>query len=245
MNEAFALGKMTAGAYKKKRYAYRGKAPRYTRRAASNRRTGGFIGLENKFIDTEINNEALTTSWATHEQATFDSLSATAIGDTESTRDGRVYHINSLHFKYRYRIPATEAQVTPPVQQNVRLLLVWDTQSNGAQLTATNVMDAGGTNDVLSFRNLQFTKRFRVLYDRTMNIKVPFQGQGGVDLFANQQVLSPVISVNRQFKTPIKVNCSGTTAAIGSITDNSLHCIAIGSTALPLLSFQCRVRFSG
>ncbi len=97
-------------------------------------------------------------------------------------------------------------------------------------------MLGGLTDDTLSFRNLQFTKRFRVLWDRSWKINRKQTNEGAINLFATGNETTALMTFNRRFKTPISVTCSGTTAVVGSITDNSLHIIGVANSTLPLLS---------
>lgn len=218
-----------------------------TRKASfrRNARTGGFLGIETKFFDTETTDDAFAVTWAPMEPATTN-LTAIAQGDGESNRDGRKYSIKSIHLKGWVHTNTAEAQTAPQSDHMVRIVLVLDKQTNGAQLTATQVFDGGQTEDTLAFRNLQFTKRFTILFDRF--IRIPnSQGdmaQGGVDLFANALLRVP-FKYNKVFTTPIEVLMSGTTADIANVTDNSIHMIGVSTHTTSLLSYQCRVRFVG
>ncbi len=211
--------------------------------AQLNDRTGGFLGLELKFFDTEVTNTVFSATWAALEPATTN-LTAIAQGDGESNRDGRKYTIKSLHIKGFLETAVQESQTAPLSDILVRMVLVHDTQTNGAQLTATQVMDAGGTDDINSFRNLQFTKRFRVLHDKTHRIMRNNTNEGAVNLFASAQTEYP-FTINKTFKNGIQVLMSGTTADIANVTDNSLHLIAITTSTAALMNYQCRVRFTG
>ncbi len=201
--------------------------------------------LEVKFADIESNSDAFATNWATMEDATNDSISGVAIGDTESSRDGRVYHIHSIHIKGRIQVASTEMVGTPQPDLFGRICLVLDTQTNGSQLTATDVMVGTGTDDVLAFRNLRHTKRFQVLWDKKWLLRSFVTNEGAANLYAQQNQSTAIFSFNRRFKTPIKVICSGTDATISSLSDNSLHVIGVANSVGALLSYQARLRFTG
>ncbi len=213
----------------------------------ANVRTGGFMDLERKFKDFNRNSDAFTLAWAGGEMdpSTANSLSVVAQGDGESERDGRVYHIHSVHLKGLLNISGAESQVTPLNDIVARLALVWDTQTNGAQLNAEDVfLTIGSGEDVNSFRNLQNSKRFIVLKDKTFRFKQEQIAEGAANLFAWGQAQIP-FKINKTFKTPIKVRCSGTTAAVTSVTDNSLHLIGTATDIKMLLTYQSRIRFTG
>lgn len=200
--------------------------------------------LELKFFDVESVDDAFSSAWAAMEPATTN-LTAVAQGDGESNRDGRKYRIHGIYIKGFIKINGAESATTPPPDVQCRICLVWDKQTNGAQLTATDVMDAGQTVDVFSFRNLQHTERFTVLYDRIYTIKRPQQtNEGAINLFASPDTLTP-IKIMKTFKVPIEVNTDGTTADIANITTNSIHMIGVATASTPTLSYTCRLRFTG
>ncbi len=208
-------------------------------------RDAGFLGVENKFFDVEADADAFAVTWATMEPATTN-LTAVAQGDGESNRDGRKYAIRSIHIKGFVKFPAIESANAPVDDRLCRIALVLDTQTNNAQLIATNVFDGGQTDDVLAFRNLQFTRRFRVLMDKTIRVPVA-QGslnEGAVNLFAAPGTTIP-FTFNKVFKRPVQVLMSGTTADIANVTDNSIHMIGVALDTSTALSYQCRIRFVG
>jgi len=227
---------------------YGGPFSKYTRRTGRtprNARIGGFLGIETKFFDVEAENDAFTATWAAMEPATTN-LTAIAQGDGESNRDGRKYAIKSIHIKGFIEVPQQESQTAPIADQYCRIVLVLDTQTNGAQLTATDVMDGGLAEDTLAFRNLQFSKRFIVLFDKkiTLHVGRANMNEGAVNLFASPTIRVP-FSYNKTFSTPIQVLMSGTTADIANVTDNSIHMIGVSESTIATLSYQCRTRFVG
>ncbi len=214
-----------------------------------NARTAGYMGLEKKFVDYRVDDDQFTNVWAggEMEDPTALSVSAVAQGDGESQRDGRVYYIHGIYITGTINRPAAESQANPVGDEIARLCLVWDKQTNGAQLNAEDVMlTIAAGDDVDSYRNLQSVQRFKVLADKKYRVAVT-QGQvneGAVNLFANGATTTP-FKLSYTFKTPIKVSCSGTTAAIASITDNSLHVIGTSNNGAATLSYTSRLRFTG
>ncbi len=205
------------------------------------------MGQELKFADSELSSSAITVAWVTHEDATMDCLNGIATGTTESTRTGRVVFIHSIHIKGRVSTSSEESQAAPAESNQVRLCLVWDKQTNATQLTATDVMDAGQTSDVLAFRNLQHTHRFRVLWDKTYVLTPQVWSEGAINAFA-ASTTTRTININKVFSQPIKVQFTGTGATVADIADNSFHLIGVTSSAnanTPVLSYQVRIRFKG
>lgn len=227
-------------AFKRSRSA----GPLRMRRA--NRRTGGFQDLEVKFVDYFVNDAPFTTGWAggEMEDATALSVSAVAQGDGESQRDGRKYSIHSVHIRGTIYSNALDS-VASVNEILVRVCLVWDQQTNVQQLNAEDVMLAvAAGEDTKSFRNLSNSSRFKVLKNFEAVLPRPQVNEGAVNLFATQRA-SISFSWDVKFKVPIKVICSGTTAAITSITDNSLHIIGVADNTAAIMSYTSRVRFTG
>ncbi len=207
---------------------------------------GGYGNIEIKFADIETSNDAFATTWTTMEDATNDSVSGVAQGIGESQRIGRKYTINSIHIRAIAHVAATESVVNPQSAFRGRICLVWDTQSNGTQLTATDVMDGGLTNDFLAFRNLQFTKRFRVLWDRSFVITPTGQtNEGAINLFANGSYTTNTMNFNKRFPKGVPVLTDAITAVMASITDNSFHVIGVANSTAVLLDYQVRIRYTG
>ncbi len=240
-----------AKAYKKRRvHGVPSPLLRSAPRATTQRfnRTGGYTDIEKKFADFTVSGDGFTNTWVGGEMEDGTALSVSAVsqGDGESQRDGRVYYIHSVHIKGFVQIPLSESQTSPLPDLLARIALVWDTQTNGAQLDAENVfLSVSSALDVNSFRNLQFSKRFIVLKDKLIRLPVPGQtNEGAANLFAAGIVKIP-FKINKTFKVPIKVRCSGTTAAISSITDNSLHIIGTATATTAQLTYESRIRFTG
>lgn len=215
-----------------------------------NARTGGFEGIENKFLDSELSGVSLTTAWLPHNPTgtgCTDSISVPAQGNGESQRIGRMFTIDSILIRGMVASNLQEAAVNPLPDTRARIIVYLDTQTNLAEAAATLIMDAGGADDVFAFRNLQNTKRFRVLFDKTVTLKVDGQmAQGALDAFAVGQIKSR-FTFYHKFKGGLKVQCSGTAADVASVTDNNIGIAALcDSTSIgAVLSYSARIRFRG
>ncbi len=219
------------------------------RQLFGNQRTGGFAGRpEIKFADAQLAAEAFTTAWAAKNPTgtgMTDSISVPVVGTGEENRDGRVYYIHSIHVHGKINLPATESDAAPqggPIY--ARVCLIWDTQTNAAEITATDVMDAGGADDILAFRNLQNSSRFIVLKDKTFRLVPNAGNEGSINLF--YKPFSEIrFKWNKSFKKPIKVRCVGTTADVASVSDNSFSIIGLANNTNMTLEYQSRLRFTG
>ncbi len=202
-------------------------------------------GNELKFSDSENNADAFAVTWATMVDGTMNCLSAVAQGVGESQRLGRKYWISSIHLKLNIIEPAKESQAGPISDTQLRLILVLDTQTNATIINATDVVDTGQTADILSFRNLQQTGRFRVLWDRKIVMPIINQtNEGAVNKFAAGTTVR-LININKKFKRPIAVECEGTGATVTDISTNSISLIGISNVVTTTLTYQCRIRFRG
>ncbi len=128
----------------------------------------------------------------------------------------------------------------------VRVALVQDTQTNGAQFNAEDVFvdPANADLDALTFRNLQFASRFKILSDETYVLNVESAAGNGTanDSAATYKHFKIYRSMN------MKINFSATTGVIGSVTDNSLHLLVVQSAAASgagKLWYSARTRFVG
>lgn len=213
---------------------------------ARNMRTGGYLGIETKFIDytysdvpTATITDAEADPPAQGAQTAPGCISAIAQGDGESNRDGRKVVLKSLHIRGAVILIAS-ADATLNDGRTIRVIVVVDTQTNGVQLNAENVILAA-THVEHGFRNLQFSKRFRILKDHTFEINA----LAGAGTGAANDSPATVKKFMWNFPLNIPVNHTGTTAVVASIADNSIHVIAFASGDGVTLAYESRVRFVG
>lgn len=225
-------------------------AKRSSARARQNLRTGGFLGIERKFLDTSKSSSLLQSSatCADGEQdpATVDCLNAPAQGDGESNRDGRQIAMDQITIRGKvglaYQANLTQGSYSFPTF----VALVLDTQANGATLSSENVYvnpSASAFMTTLCFRNLEYSKRFKVLRSEKIVLEPQTMSYDGTNIEAS--------SVERDFEWNVDlkgmvVNYKGTGNGIADITDNALHMIGfcdIDNTAY--LSYNSRLRFRG
>lgn len=217
------------------------------RAAGANARTAGFIHLEKKFVDNRVDEQAMATTWAnqTLNPAPL-TVSAVAQGDGESNRDGRVYYIHEIYIKGTLKAVHQEGASNPLSDIVARVALVLDKQTNAAELTAPLVfLPISIGDDIDSYRNLQYVQRFDVLKDKRLRLtRSNSSTQEGTNLFNSAATTLP-FTMSHKFKVPLKVTCVGTTAAVASIADNSIHVIGCTDEAGVEISYQSRLRFTG
>lgn len=206
---------------------------------ARNTRTGGYIGIEKKFVDYEYEATVASTLAGSEADPTELAISAIAQGDGQSNRDGRRCVLRSVHVKGFLAFAPSGATSHGPC----RIVVLLDTQTNGAQFNAEDVfVDPTDTShDAITFRNLQYQKRFRVLGEFSYDLNSPGGG-------ATPMTVSKSFQLHKEFKSGIPVEHTGTTAAVASISDNSIHVLAVcgtGVAAQVTLRYYSRVRFVG
>lgn len=225
-------------------------------RRVLNGSTGGYVGLEKKFFDTERSIAITAPSDATGGEAdptTLLCLNCPAQGDGESQRDGRQINMTSIQVKGMVSIAAQADQTAGDVIPDIMIALVLDKQTNGAQLNSEDVYENPSGFATLAsqpFRNLENTQRFRVL--KTVHVTAAELAGAIQPVYdgtnIEQQGATVPFSMYVNLKG-MKVNfLSGqTTSVIDAIADNSLHVIAYASntSATPFLLYNSRLRFVG
>lgn len=207
-----------------------------------NIRTGGFLGLENKFYDTSIAYTSFSAAetWQLFNPGTVNCISAPAQGDGESNRDGRKFVITSMHIKGAWRLPTTVNQTQSGTYPSVRIIVYLDKQANGAVPTISQIVQ--DTGDINSFRNLQYTKRFDVLKDRTYFFTRP-QVYDGTNIEWGQVVRQ--FKFNKKFKTPLEVNMNNTSAGVSGVVDHAIGIVAVSTADDVAVKYSARIRFKG
>lgn len=210
-----------------------------------NARVAGYLGIETKFIDYTFSGTVPTTNTGAEAdppgigaQTTPGSISAIAQGESESNRDGRKATLIHLDLGGDITTPASAALSG---STKVRVAVVWDTQTNGAQLNSEDVF-LPATNVEHAKRNLQFAKRFKILKDVLITMNPTNSAGNGT---ANDT--GPFTkSFHWKIKLPnIQVIHNGNTAVVASITDNSIHVISFASNGSPVLNYESRIMFRG
>ncbi len=224
-------------------------------RRSRNYRTGGFLGIELKFLDTAWNGVAVavSTDGASGEMAPStgctNAISIPAQGDGESQRDGRKYTVKSVWLSGVILTTPTAAQTAVDEQCGYWLCLVQDTQTNGAKVVSENVFINPATSAQSMvpqpLRNLQNSKRFRVLAHQFIYMNPVVTGQDAAGTFSVGPGMDPVVSLS--WKGNMLCDSTGTTADVASASDNSISLIGYSSSATftPVFHGKCRVRFVG
>ncbi len=219
-----------------------------------NTTTMGFLGIEKKFYDTGLANAVITSpadaTGGEHDPSATSMISTPVRGDSEQNRDGKSISIMNCTVKGIVEIPASELDTEPGEGIQVKVCLVLDTQTNGAQLNSEDVFKNTIAATKLAAspqKNLLFMNRFRILKSQTFTLTPTSLSHIANDAFSHNGV-SRLFNWFVPFSNGLKVNFNaGTTASVANVIDNSLHIVAFCSntTGAPTLSYNARIRFVG
>lgn len=216
------------------------------------RTRGVYSRGEMKYFDTERSATALTAAaaWAGTEfppnVGTPTSLCIPTVGAAINQRIGRAVHVYKIKVRGQINIPNLANQTAGLSAANVRLLLVQDMQTNGAQAQGEDIMTAPtGATAILAvdtYQSLANFGRFRVLKDKTIMLQNPNAAYDGtnIEVFGLQKPFK----FNIRFKRPVCVRFNATNGGtIADIVDNSwciyANCSNIGLA--PTISYAARV----
>lgn len=226
------------------------------RGAASNRRTGGFAGIELKFLDTAWNSVTINTSTdgsggeIQPSTGCTNAISVPAQGDGESNRDGRKYTLKSAWFSGIVLTSPSANQADATDIPGYYFAMVLDTQANGATVVSEDVFINPGTtgHQMLPkpLRNLQNSRRFRILDSKYVPVGGMYAITDGTNTGSLAAMTEP--TVNLSWKGNIQCTSTGTNADVASASDNAIHIISYAGDATPLvptIRAKARVRFVG
>lgn len=195
-------------------------------------RTGGFFGTrrtitEKKTVDVNATNINLVNT----ESVTL--LNGIATGTDFTDRVGRKVILKSLFI--RWAVVPQDQTVT---DNTCRMCIVYDSQTNGAAPTYSDVFKEGNP---LSQLNLNNRDRFQVLWDKCIQMSY-LNNTATQALSGNKTVAN-----GKKFK-PLKHEMifGGTAATVSSIQTGSIYLICLGSAvanAGHVFAFTSRIRF--
>lgn len=203
-------------------------------------RTGGYYGrfsgpgAELKFFDTALNFNFDATAEAASTAATGQ-LDLIPQGVTESTRIGRKACIKSIQVEATVLLTSAASAASAV---DCRLMLVQDTQANGAQASFADVYN--GTAAPTALRNIANSERFKVLKDWRWQMN---PGAGATTAYN-----SVVDHIAYYTKCDIPLEFSSTTGAITELKSNHVFLCygagGVGNDDTVQLVGNVRCRFS-
>lgn len=218
-----------------RKYARRGTVATYNKGYV---RTSGFYGRYNrasvksssvselKYKDTAITGGPTTTPLVMPASGT---LVEVPVGTGPSERIGRQIRVKSVGC-YLTLVKAAGTYATDVI----RLMLVLDTQCNGAKATGASVLE---TNDLNSFRNMANSKRFVVLKDS--EISITSTTWNGTTFAA----ITRQLEFFRKVNYPIEYDQTLNTGAVTTIRSNNLFILAVAKYGSVSIDGTIRVRY--
>lgn len=233
------------------------KDPKRTKKPRLNRVTGGFLGLENKFKDTYWSSQAVgdynDPALASMTPTGSSSIVEISAGTGPSNRDGREVTVNSILIRGTLKDIPDDPVTHVCDDRSVRLLLVQDTQANGALPALGDILDnanavatTNGELGINNFNNLENSSRFKILHDEILELT---QGPA-IYNYGTSVVSNAVRKHHFQIYKPVnfKVSYDGTAGTLGTIVKNNIILVVYASEstrAYLYLDAQARVRFMG
>lgn len=188
-------------------------APRRQAAAAAQGYYGTKTAREQKYVDVAA------AAYVADTTGTITLLNGVAQGDDNTQRQGRMFNMTALSVK-GYLSPV-DGSTTPSY---CRLIVVYDSATNGAAPTMTDILQASTS---LSHNNLNNRMRFKVLIDEQYAIGAT------VETATQSYAQSPSVhTINRYVPLPkVEVVNNGTGATVASIQKGALWMVTIGSSA--------------
>jgi len=154
-------------------------------------------------------------------------LNGIARGDDINERTGREVDLRSIQFAATARVTAGTG-----IDQQFRIIIVYDRQTNAAAPTAAMVLEAAY---MTAPRNLENRKRFSILYDKVVTLNATAESGS-----------TRMLRWYRHLHHPETFN-SGDVGTVADITTGSIYCIAIGTVApgaaAGSLDYWVRIRY--
>lgn len=216
----------------------------------ANVRTGGFTGMELKFLDSGKSTSISTGApVAAHiiDPTSGDSVGGLAnvgVGTGPSQRDGRKYVVKSLWIRGMVWLTTKTGAASALDARTVRLVVVHDRQTNGAAPTILEIFNTA-TPGTLAMQNLEYSQRYKILVDKTMTLEWTAAANDAAATGTYSGQAKPFSIYKGKLNIPVTSHGTGGTGAIADISDNSLHILAFASDADCNVNYVSRVRFVG
>lgn len=200
-------------------------------------RTGGYYGRFQKNGETKFFDDTVPSLNITATAVILDSPNLIPQGVTESTRVGRKCTLKSIMWQGEIHLNLQTDDATP-TGDFVRLICYWDKQCNGANATATDILQTDNWNE---FNNLANSQRFKILWNKTLVFN--HTAGAGASTAAN---VWPIMYKRFKFmkKCNIPLEFSATSGAIATVKSNNIGLLAISRNGECDMLYKTRVRFT-
>jgi len=201
--------------------------------------TRGFYGLWDGRGRNElksVENAAIQAAPLSNSTGSVTLINGVATGTDYTDRVGRKIIIKSIYIRMT-AYPYTTGTIDNTKGECLRLMLVMDTQPNGALAAVADILNGSG--DVNAPMNLNNRDRFKVLYDKQIGFP-SFTTTSGA-LVNGSPMLKPIKIYK---KCNLEVIFNGTGSTIGSIQTGALLVLQLSAHAAIETLYTARVRFS-
>jgi len=211
-------------------------------------RTRGVYGQgEMKYYDSTASTvlQEITTTWSGTECDPTNGIATPVQGAGINERIGREIKVHKI--KIKGLIIVGESIAADIARVYARILLVWDKQTNAAQMQGEDLLDDGTSNafTLHSFQALKNFGRFQVLKDKFYTIQnapiQPFEASTSTGVYYGGAI---PFKITWNFTQPVAVRFNATGGGgIASVVDNSFHIIGakLESSLSMTLQYRCRV----
>lgn len=222
------------------------KARKYAKsyKKPTNYRTGGYQNFELKFVDDTAIGEITGDNWtgSSIDPLAEEQIGGVAQGDGPNERNGRKIVVKQINIRGQIALKDLEGSTgAPGGDRTVRLILFADKQTNKALADGTDVMTNYPGFAKNSFRNLENTKRFQILGDKTITLDHPAGAGLATTMWAGA---TKAFQFNVRMNT--SVNYVGAADTIANVADVSYHLIACSTLAAAMTyTYNARTRYIG
>lgn len=218
------------------------------------RTPGGNVISERKYYDTQNLDfiiPYIDTTWTAGTRADptgINCLFAPQQGNDISQREGRGVYVYNIKVTGSLTTQPVASTAAPDVPKVYRLILVMDKQTNGVQMTASDLISSGLNAPMLyGFQNTATFGRFQVLKDVMVEMPPYSMAWDGTANVIQSGVVK-TFKLKYKWKNALKVDFnSGNAGTVADITNYSFHLLVActQTTAVSLLNYKSRVSFCG
>lgn len=204
-------------------------------------RTGGAYGRYSASGEMKYHDVLVQETDVPAAGVTMGALLTIAQNTLPTGRIGRQITIKEIHIRSRAsHSGVTGASLASTEPRTLRVILVQDKQANGASGGIASVLK---TADYLSYRNLDNSKRFNILMDKTVSLNPPLAWGAGPTYTTNG--IKKQINFNKKCNMIIDYDQTATTGALSTIRSNNIFLLAITDTNLECdYEAQVRIRYT-
>ncbi len=157
-------------------------------------------------------------------------------GNGESERIGRKFSIEKISVNYNISLPV--ATIGQNTSDTMRVMLILDKQTNGAQFVATDLID---TDDIFSFNNLANSKRFKILHKQNYDLAAGGAAPSGAARIFSEDNKFLMFTIN--VLIPIEYDNSLDTGVIATVRSNNIYWVTQSRSGHGIGLGTARIRF--